>query len=204
MIGVSVTPDGSKVYAVGRVGFLDPSDNCLNKIQSNVYVINAATNTASSTITISSGIAGTGTDALSIAFGNFIASPVNRNICPLSQGFWKGRAKLWPVNGLALGGRSYTEAQLLSLLNTSSTGNAALILADELIAAKLNIANGSDPTPISSTVATADSELAAVPALPTVVRTSTTAGQAMTATATTLDSYNIDHLTPRCTPFIAP
>jgi len=103
-----------------------------------------------------------------------------------------------------LGGRTYTEDQLLMLLSTSSGGNAALILAHQLIATKLNLDIGSNPGPISSTVTAADSELAAVPALPTVVRTDTTAGQAMQATASTLDTYNVDQLTPNCTPFIAP
>jgi hypothetical protein len=136
--------------------------------------------------------------------GVAIANPVNRNICPESQGFWKGHAGLWPVTSLMLGGRTYTEDQLLMLLSTSSGGNAALILAHQLIATKLNLDIGSNPGPISSTVTAADSELAAVPALPTVVRTDTTAGQAMQATASTLDTYNVDQLTPNCTPFIAP
>ena len=63
--------------------------------------------------------------------GVAIANPVNRNICPESQGFWRGHAGLWPVTSLALGGRNYTETQLISILNTSPSGNAALILADE-------------------------------------------------------------------------
>ena len=103
-----------------------------------------------------------------------------------------------------LGGRTYSEAQMLGFLNSTVTGTAALILADQLIATKLSIANGSDPAPINSAVTAADSELAAVPALPTVVRTNTAAGQAMTATAATLAGYNNDQLTPNCTPVAAP
>jgi YVTN family beta-propeller protein len=182
--GVAVTPDGSKVYVA-------------NSVSDNLSVIDTATNAVIATITDPS-------FHRPIAFGVFIANPVSPNTCPLTQGFWKTQARLWPVTSLVLGGRTYTEAQLIGFLKTPPTGNAALILADQLIATKLSIANGSDPAPISSAVTAADGELAAVPALPTVVRTNTAAGQAMVATAATLDSYNNDQLTPNCTPFAAP
>ncbi len=183
--GVAVTADGSKVYVA-------------NYGSNSVSVIDAATNVVSATITDPSFVG-------PLAFGVFIAQPpVSHNTCPLPQGFWKTNAGLWPVTSLALGGRTYSEAQLIGFLNTPPTGNAASILADQLIATKLSVANGSDPAPISSTVAAADSELATVPALPTVIRTNTAAGQAMVTTGATLNSYNNDQLTPNCTPFVAP
>src|SRR5262245_22054794 len=53
--------------------------------------------------------------------------------------------------------KSYTGAELLKILQTpvgcSGNADASLILAHQLIAAKLNIANGSDPAPITSTIA---------------------------------------------------
>ena len=184
--GLAVTPDGALVYLAG----INPSSSTIPGF---IDVIATATNTIVAQINLSAR-----PTAVAITPG------VNKNICPESQGFWKGHAELWPVASLVLGGRTYSEDQLLMLLNTSSAGNAAVILADELIATKLNLDVGSNPAPISSTVTAGDSELAAVPALPTVVRTNTTAGQVMQATAATLDSYNIDHLTPHCTPFIGP
>ena len=100
---------------------------------------------------------------------------------------------------LALGGTTYTQAQLLAILNTPVRGDASLILADQLIAALLNIAHGSDPTPVASTIAHAQSLLAGC-AIPCGVRTSTALGHQMTADADILDQYNNDLLTPGCGP----
>ena len=64
-----------------------------------------------------------------------------------------------------LGSQTYSQTELLNILNTrvgsGPKADASLILADQLIAAKLNIANGSDPAPVSSTITDADSLLSA-------------------------------------------
>jgi hypothetical protein len=121
------------------------------------------------------------------------------NSCPLTHGFWKNHPSAWPLTTLILGGRAYTEAQLLTILATPPRGDASVILAYQLIAAKLNIANASDPTPINLALAAADTELSVVGPLPAGVSTDTALGQAMTATAATLDQYNNGQLTPQCT-----
>src|SRR5439155_550826 len=79
--------------------------------------------------------------------------------CPHSQGYWKNNPRLWPVSSLTLGSQTYSKTELLNLLKNSTTSDASLILARQLIAAKLNIANGSDGTPVSSTTTDADSLL---------------------------------------------
>src|SRR5262245_5102977 len=61
--------------------------------------------------------------------------------CPGGQGFWKNIAT-WPVTTLVLGGQSYTQAELIILFNTPVEGDASINLAHQLIAAKLNLANG--------------------------------------------------------------
>jgi hypothetical protein len=52
----------------------------------------------------------------------------------------------WPQsvkdNGLVLGSVSYTPQQLLAIFGQPSQGNGLTILAHQLIAAKLNVANG--------------------------------------------------------------
>jgi hypothetical protein len=68
--------------------------------------------------------------------------PTNR--CPLGQGFWKNHTGAWPVTSLTLGRQTYTQAELLALFDTPPRGDASVILAQQLIAAKLNIANGSN------------------------------------------------------------
>jgi hypothetical protein len=103
------------------------------------------------------------------------------------------------VNSLVLGSQTYTKAELLNILHTPVGGDASLNLAHQLIAAKLNIAAGSDPTPIASTIAHADSLLAMFSGrLPYHVAPSSSIGQMMVSDANTLDNYNNGNLTPNC------
>jgi len=105
------------------------------------------------------------------------------------------------VNSLMLGSQTYTKAELLAILGTPSGGDASMILAVQLIAAKLNIAAGSDPTPISSTIAHADSLLSGFSGkLPYHVAPSSPIGQQMVSDGKTLDNYNNRRLTPNCRP----
>jgi len=98
-----------------------------------------------------------------------------------------------------LGSQTYTQAELLTILNTPSTGDASLILAKQLIAAKLNIAAGADPTPISSTITDADSLLSMFSGkLPYHVPPPSIIGQMMVNDGNILDSYNSGRLTPGC------
>src|SRR5262249_45028622 len=69
------------------------------------------------------------------------------NRCPQSQGFWKNHTALRPQDSLILGNQNYSQSELLAILNPSSLSDASLVLARQLIAAKLNIGNFSDPTP---------------------------------------------------------
>ena len=89
----------------------------------------------------------------------------------------------------------------MALFDTPPGGDACLILADQLIAAKLNIANGSDPTPVSATIADADRLLSGFTGtLPYHVPPSSATGQAMVNDASVLESYNNGDLTPDCQP----
>ena len=120
--------------------------------------------------------------------------------CPLSQGYWKNHAASWPVNNLTLGNQSYTKPELLAILNNSTQTDSSVILARQLIAAKINIANGSDPAPVSATITHADGLLSSYAGkVPYKVKSSSVIGQAMTADAVVLESYNLG-LTPGCTP----
>lgn len=76
-----------------------------------------------------------------------------------------------------LGSQTYTKAELLTILGTGHKADASLILADQLIAAKLNIANGADGTPVTSTITDADAVLSLYTGtLPYRVRPNTTNG----------------------------
>lgn len=119
--------------------------------------------------------------------------------CPHSQGFWKNHPEAWPVADLPLGSETYGRDDAIALLRTPTRGDASLILVKQLIAAKLNVANGSDDAPIATELADADGLLAPLPGrLPYGVRPSTDLGGRMTPIAETLDAYNNKLLTPDC------
>jgi hypothetical protein len=121
------------------------------------------------------------------------------NRCPLGSGFWKNHPSLWPVSQLTLGSITYNKTQLLSILNNPTTADASVILASQLIATLLDTANGSNPVPIASTVADANSLLAGA-RIPCNVKTTCTAGKAMLSDAKLLSIYNLGAMTPSCTP----
>ena len=76
--------------------------------------------------------------------------------CVRGQGFWKNHPDQWPVTELQLGTVTYTQEQLLSILHQPVRGNGLVLLAHQLIAAKLNVANGADSSCIQQTIADAD------------------------------------------------
>jgi hypothetical protein len=139
-----------------------------------------------------------GADATGVLATNEAFTPPR---CPHPQGYWKTNPGLWPVTSLVLGSQTYTNTELLSILKSPTTSDASIILARQLIAAKLNIANGSDPAPVSSTITDADSLLSAFSGkLPYKVKPSSATGQMMVNDANTLNSYNNGLLTPVCSP----
>jgi len=76
--------------------------------------------------------------------------------CTYTQGYWKNHPDVWPLQSLTLGAVSYNQSQLLQILNRPAQGNGLLILAHQLIAAKLSIANGADPTAVQQYLISAD------------------------------------------------
>lgn len=120
--------------------------------------------------------------------------------CTFTQGYWKthsvdptgNNTDQWPAdvqaNGLTLGTVSYTEAQLVNILNTSSAGNGLLTLAHQLIAAKLNVANGADPAAVAAAIAAADALIANRVVPP--IGSGSLSNAAVSALVQTLTAYN--------------
>ena len=117
--------------------------------------------------------------------------------CPLGHGYWKNKTTTWPVTSLTLGALSYSQSELGALLGNPSNRDASVILARQLIAAKLNILNGADASPVVTAVAQADALFGATH-LPSGVPAASVSGQAMVALARVLDDYNSGRLTPIC------
>ncbi len=138
--------------------------------------------------------------SLSLFVGVIQAQDTPSTLCPAGQGFWKNHAEAWLVTDLMLGSQMYTQVELIAILNLPPQGDASLILAHQLIAAKLNIAVGADATAISSIVAQGDALLAAFPnRLPLGVAPSSTEGNTMTSLSSVLDVFNNGGLTVGCT-----
>jgi len=76
--------------------------------------------------------------------------------CTLSQGYWKNHPANWPASSLTLGANSYTASQLLTILGQAVQGNGLVSLAHQLIAAKLNVANGTNASAVASTITASD------------------------------------------------
>jgi cysteine-rich repeat protein len=108
--------------------------------------------------------------------------------CTLTQGYWKTHPESWPVASLKLGSVSYSQAQLLSILNASVSGNGLIALAHQLIAAKLNVANGADPSAAAGSIAAADALVGALVVPPVGVGYLKPA--ATSALIGALDAYN--------------
>jgi len=119
--------------------------------------------------------------------------------CPEGLGYWKNHSDTWPVASLMLGISVYEQEALLALLKMPVRGDASVILARQLIAAKLNIENVSDPFPIRETIAEADDLLAQIgETLPCRKKPSSELGRQMLELAQELEDYNQGILTPDC------
>lgn len=114
--------------------------------------------------------------------------------CRLGQGYWDNHYPAsWPAdvmsNGRNLGSVHYTAAQLEAILaNNAVVGNGLLSLAHQLIAAKLNLANGANGSGIASTIAAADAMIGALVVPPT--GSDSLAPAATSALTSALDVWN--------------
>jgi hypothetical protein len=74
-----------------------------------------------------------------------LTAPIAAANC--TQGFWKNHPEHWCTDDLYLGNVYYTMDQLLDIFGQPVQGNGLISLAHQLIAAKLNAACGSVPSP---------------------------------------------------------
>ncbi|WP_400193254.1 hypothetical protein [Hymenobacter sp. B81] len=115
--------------------------------------------------------------------------------CTRTQGYWKNHPDAWPVSSLTLGGISYSKAELITILKTPVRSNGLIALAYQLIAAKLNVIKGTDPTPIAASITLADNMF-----IGKDLRTSPQPSASTSSTSTLvglLDDYNNGRSGPR-------
>lgn len=111
--------------------------------------------------------------------------------CAHGYGFWKKHPDLWPVSSLVLGDESYSSVELQALLSRPVKGDASLILAGHLIAAKFNLAAGGTSEDLNAAIAMADALLTPFPGkLPYQVSPSSARGREMVHLAGDLSRRN--------------
>jgi hypothetical protein len=176
-----------------------------------------STNDGDSWSDISSGLIPVGGNVWTVAIGAegalagtagggvFRSAQPATGACPVPLTHWRKDPALWPVDTLTLASQSYDKSELLAIVNirigSEGETDASLLLAHQLIAAKLKLASGSAPAPVSSTIECSDELLSRFPGkLPYNVERSSRPGRAMFRDATVLGDYNHGNLTPGCTP----
>jgi len=116
--------------------------------------------------------------------------------CTFTQGYWKTHGPIptgnnvneWPVTGLTLGSVAYTDLELQSIFDKPAAGNGLISLAHQLIAAKLNLANGADGTSVAGAIAAADALIGSLVVPP--VGAGSLPNSATSALNATLASFN--------------
>lgn len=111
--------------------------------------------------------------------------------------FWATHTDGWPVTSLTLGGTSYPEEALVGILRSPLDDDASVILARQLIAAMLDIAKGTDPSPVTATIADANALLASG-TIPLGVPIFSFVGWRMLEDAAALADFNAGRLTRAC------
>jgi hypothetical protein len=126
--------------------------------------------------------------------------------CTLTAGYWNGHAgasaandmvtRLLPIMlGISGGAKSFSvtsAAQAIQLLAGSASTNLITKLYAQLLAAKLNVADGADASQISTVITAADGAVAKYDPTSKLNPAATTA---VTALATTLEAYNTGAVT---------
>lgn len=127
-----------------------------------------------------------------------------QQICVRTPGYWQTHPQDWPADHLVLGrvdypGHTYSQSELLVILALQARGDASVILATQLIAAKLNILQGASPLPVAEALARADILLGTFQTrLPYRTRTNSPIGADMVGVADILAAYNRGELPGAC------
>lgn len=80
-----------------------------------------------------------------------------------TQGCWKNHPEAWPVAALEIGGVLYQQEELLKLMDQPTRGVVTLLMLAQVVAARLNVASGTDSSCVSGELEAADDWLARYP-----------------------------------------
>jgi CubicO group peptidase (beta-lactamase class C family) len=142
-------------------------------------------------------------DTISTASSQTINCSYISTPCERPEMYWKTNSSQWASNAvpMKIGTKHYyTQRQTIDVLTLPSNGDASIVLTRALITAKLNIAQGSELSPVILTI-NAAMKLIGDKRIPFEVPVSVTSptGVQMMALATTLNLYNAGLLnTTKC------
>lgn len=105
-----------------------------------------------------------------------------------TPGYWKNHPEAWPVQQITIGGVVYTKAQALYVLGLPD-GDKTVTMFRHLVAAKLNVANGTNASCIASTISAADAWMTQYP-LGSKVKSNSVAWRNGEPLKNELDAYN--------------
>lgn len=124
------------------------------------------------------------------AIGPIDPLPPTSDVGTGTQGYWKNHLSAWPVSSITVGGVTYTAATANNLLSRPPKGDQTWSMYRQLVAAMLNVANGTNPACIQSVINAGNAWLTTYP-LGSGVKASSAAWTANGEDIhDTLDAYN--------------
>ncbi len=106
-----------------------------------------------------------------------------------TPGYWKTHPEAWPYTEITIGGTTYSREAAIDLMEAPTAGDKWLNMFEQVVAAKLNLAIGTDPTCISTDLTAADTWLG-TEAGNRKIRASSATWQGISSTFTKIDDYN--------------
>jgi hypothetical protein len=79
-----------------------------------------------------------------------------------TPGYWKNHPAAWPVNGITIGGTTYTKAEAIAWLGKVGKDKTTTMFSS-LVPAKLNVLIGNTDSCVATSIASADAWMAANP-----------------------------------------
>ncbi len=110
-----------------------------------------------------------------------------------TPGYWKNHLEAWPVSTIVIGGVTYTKEVAADLMGHPDEEDKTYTMFQHLVAARLNILIGNDPSCVGGTIVQADAWLTTF-ALGSGVGGSSAAWGVGEPLKNVLDSYNNGHL----------
>jgi hypothetical protein len=113
--------------------------------------------------------------------------------CTYSSEFWKEHPDAWQVDVITLGTDEYSKDQVLDILSSDQPEDASILLAQQLIAAKLNVLHGVEHSHVDEYLAAADDWFIS---LPIGSNPKNEYKEAIISLASMLNQYNLGFLGP--------